>query len=84
MSDLTPLQKAQKKRAEMKAAGIEIVQLNPIEKSKKNPKSLRMAINGKCFDCANQSIAEIRNCPMEDSCTLWYVRPYQVKESKDE
>jgi len=25
--------------------------VNPIEKARLNPKSLRAAINGKCFDC---------------------------------
>lgn len=32
-------------------AGETFERLNPIEKAARNPRSLRLAINGKCFDC---------------------------------
>ena len=70
------LQKAREKRLEMKAAGIEMVRLDPIEKAKKNPRSLRAAINGKCWECSNEQRNEIKLCPMTD-CPLYPVRPYQ-------
>lgn len=55
--------------------------LNPIEKAKRNPKSLRLAINAKCFDCEGQDADprvqwRIGNCVIPD-CPLWPVRPYQ-------
>ena len=50
--------------------------LDPIEKAKANPKSLRMAINGKCYDCCCESRAEVKHCTAT-GCTLWNVRPWQ-------
>ena len=56
----------------------------PIEKAQDKPTSLRLAINGKCFDCVGcgfdpKSHDEIRNCQITD-CPLWNVRPYQNKK----
>lgn len=45
------LRKAQEAMAAKRAAGEKIVVLDPIEKAKANPTSLRMAINAKCWDC---------------------------------
>ena len=57
---------------------------NPLEKLQENPKSLRLAINAKCWDCSNFQREEILHCPVK-TCGLWYVRPYQKKgEEKDE
>lgn len=70
------LEKARAKREEMKAQGVEIERLNPIEKSVKNPKSLRLAINAKCWDCSYGQRAEIAACECK-KCPLWNVRPYQ-------
>lgn len=59
----------------------------PIEKAHDNPNSLRLAINGKCFDCVGCGFDpypenEIRNCQIT-TCPLWNVRPYQNKKSAD-
>ena len=75
------LQKAQEKRRQMKEAGIDIERLNPIEKAKRNPKSLRLAINAKCWDCSCGQRLEIRECPVVQ-CPLYPVRPYQIKQEK--
>jgi len=83
---LTPLAKAQAVMAAKRAAGIKIVVLDPIAKARANPRSLRLAINGKCWDCIGAGAdsnprAAIRDCAIQD-CTLWPVRPY--RESGDD
>jgi len=75
---LQALQEARLKRQEL---GIKIVVRNPIEKSRDNPKSLRLAINGKCFDCQGGgrdpgTKEAIRDC-FDKECCLYEVRPYQ-------
>ena len=75
---LKGLQEAREKRKE---SGVKTVVMTPIEKSQKFPKSLRYAINGKCYDCqgagADPGTKEaIRDCEAVD-CTLHAVRPYQ-------
>jgi hypothetical protein len=62
-----------------------IVTLDPIQKARENPTSLRAAINGKCWDCAGAGAdpntrKAIRECKCGDYCTLWSVRPYQKKK----
>lgn len=82
-STLTPaLQKALEKKKAMKDAGISIEILNPLEKAQRNPKSLRMAINAKCWDCVGAGFDPsprklIRECSCESSCALYNVRPFQ-------
>lgn len=76
----TPLQKAHRVMAEKRAAG-EVVRKDPIEKARENPKSLRLAINAKCYDCIGAGAdpsprKEIGQCPCQD-CPLWPVRPFQ-------
>jgi hypothetical protein len=56
--------------------------LNPIEKARANPKSLRAAINGKCFDCVVEQYKEVTHCLVED-CPLWPLRPWQIKETNN-
>jgi hypothetical protein len=56
--------------------------LNPLEKHVKNPKSLRLAINAKCFDCSGHQKLEIRHCTV-NSCPLFAVRPYQLKAGEE-
>lgn len=51
---------------------------DPIEKAKANPKSLRAAINAKCWDCSGYIRKEVINCPADD-CPLWGVRPWVPK-----
>ena len=53
---------------------------SPLEKLKTNPKSLRYAINAKCYDCVCYSKTEITKCEIT-TCPLWLVRPYQKKDS---
>jgi hypothetical protein len=64
-----------------RASGIKAERLDPLAKAARNPKSLRLAVNAKCFDCEGGDsdpnvrlrigTCEIRTCP------LWPVRPYQ-------
>ena len=75
------LKKAHAKNAENKALGIKVEIKDPITKAHENPKSLRLAINGKCWDCIGAGYdphprQAIRDCLITD-CTLWSVRPYQ-------
>ncbi len=53
-------------------------QLDPMEKAKRHPTSLRMAINAKCYDCCGFSRKEVTLCEMMD-CPLWQLRPWQRK-----
>ena len=80
--ELTPLQKAQQKRKEMSDAGIKVVFKTPSEKAKDNPTSLRLAVNGNCYECmgggGNPNFQWlIGNCESDKDCSLWNVRPYQ-------
>ena len=54
------------------------IPLDPIEKAKQNPKSLRAAINGKCYDCVCFMKREVTFCTAKD-CPLWLLRPWQRK-----
>ncbi len=65
----------------------EIVRLDPIQKAAQNPKSLRLAINAKCYDCQGRNhdpgvIDRIRTCEIP-ACSLYPVRPYQTGASND-
>ena len=51
---------------------------NPIEKAKQHPKSLRFAINAKCWDCAGFQRIEVTRCTIPD-CPLYHLRPWQRK-----
>jgi len=73
------------KRAK-REAGETIEVLDPIEKARRNPHSLRAAINGKCWDCQGgyadpKPQQRIGECP-SSQCCLWPVRPYQPKEAR--
>ena len=62
-------------------------QLDPIEKARRNPRSLRAAINGMCWSCqgggGNPSTRWlIGNCEVE-TCPLWPQRPYRGKAGED-
>lgn len=79
-SRTTALAKAREAVAKKRAAG-QFRVLDPIEKARNNPKSLRLAINAKCWDCVGAGSdphprKEIGNCVMTD-CPLYPVRPYQ-------
>jgi len=54
----------------------------PVEKAQANPRSLRLGVNAKCFQCqgenADPSVQyRIGNCEVR-GCGLWPLRPYQA------
>jgi hypothetical protein len=57
----------------------EYKRLDPIAKAKANPKSLRAAINAKCFDCCCDQYKQVTHCLAID-CPLWNVRPWRGEE----
>lgn len=67
----------------VKRGEIEVVQLNPIQRLAKNPKSLRCAINAMCYQCMGGYRQEIKGCTAHD-CALYNVRPYQTKGVSEE
>ena len=83
----SPLALAHAANAERRAAGIPNVYLDPLEKARRNPHSLRLAINGKCWDCIGagadpkpRTAISLCSCT---SCALWNVRPYQTLAVED-
>ena len=85
----TALELAREKVREMAEAGIAIERLDPIEKARRNPKSLRLAITAKCWDCVGagedpKPRQAIQDCPCGKHCPLWPVRPYQELHSTPE
>lgn len=74
----------QEYRRKVAAGEVQIVIKNPIEKALENPKSLRLAINAKCYDCEGRDADpkvkwRIGNCQCHD-CPLYPVRPYQYMQ----
>ena len=58
--------------------------LDPIERAKTEPKSLRRAINAKCYECQGEDADpswqwRVGNCEIPD-CPLWPHRPYQKQK----
>ena len=51
--------------------------LNPEEKAKQNPTSMKYAIRAKCWDCACGQKEEIKLCTITD-CSLYNFRPYKM------
>lgn len=49
---------------------------NPIQIAIDNPRSMRAALNAKCWDCSGQSKVEVGRCVVED-CSLWLFRPWR-------
>lgn len=76
------LEKARQAAQAKREAGEPITIMSPIEKARANPKSLRLAINGKCFDCCGFSKPAVRDCHIT-SCTLHPVRPWQRQDTDD-
>ena len=64
--------------AKMKAAKRPDVILDPLQKARANPKSLRYAINAKCYDCCCNQRIEVKLCAATD-CPLFALRPWQNK-----
>ena len=83
------LTKARTRLAELKAAGQKMERLDPIEKAKRNPASLRLAITAMCWHCAGAGAdgqeftrTTIRECSVT-RCPLHSHRPYQGAEPSD-
>lgn len=74
--ELTGLEKAQEILRKRREEGVPLERLDPIEKARRNPQSLRAAINAKCWDCSCAQRVEIRRCPVTD-CPLHHLRPYK-------
>ena len=53
--------------------------MDPIEKAAANPKSLRAAINAKCYDCSCYQRKEVTFCTVK-KCPLYRLRPWQGKK----
>ena len=53
--------------------------LNPEEKAKQNPTSMKYAIAAKCFDCTCGQRDEIKLCTITD-CSLYNFRPYKLSD----
>ena len=78
----TALIAAQKKLAEMREQGIDRVVLNPVEKAKANPTSLKYAIRAHCWQCVGADASEgakqmVRDCSVGDKCALYPHRPWK-------
>ena len=87
MNALDHLALANAKKAELKALGVKVEILDPLEKARRNPTSLRLAVNSKCWDCQGAGAdghkwtrESITQCAALD-CSLWNVRPYQEKDN---
>ena len=81
------LARAHAERARRKAEGLpEPERTDPLEKARRHPESLRLAINAKCFDCVGQDADpcwqwRVGNCASR-LCPLRPVRPYQDMEGR--
>jgi hypothetical protein len=84
---LTPLEKAHETMRARREAGETIVRLDPMEKAKSKPKSLRLAVSAKCADCVGWhgdpgARGRIRDCTVY-KCPLHNVRPYQKGSAEE-
>ena len=90
METLNPLmaglQRHKEKVEQMKNDGTYVapIKLNPIQRAKEDPNSLRKAITGKCYECVGMGEdanfrETIKTCT-SFSCPLYPVRPYQNKK----
>lgn len=82
------LARAREVAAENRKAGISQERRSPIEKAAANPKSLRLAITAKCYDCEGRDSdpnprGRVRECSIR-TCPLWPVRPWQRDDSEAE
>ena len=89
MTDLTPLQKAHAALAARREAGDLRPRLDPIAKARANPRSLRLAVTAKCFECMGGGEDTgtrklIRACTSGATCPLHPVRPYQAKPADND
>lgn len=80
---LSPLEKAHERMRELRAAGYKPVQLNPVEKARANPRSLKLGIRAHCWICCGGDSdpgvkLRVRDCGLKEKCTLWVHRPWQT------
>lgn len=80
-SRMTALDLARAKMAEMREQGIVIQKRDPYQIAAADPKSLRKAVNAKCWDCQGggadpNTRQAVGQCGITD-CSLWPVRPWQ-------
>lgn len=78
-----PLAAARAAQAARRAAGDPVVRLDPAERARLNPRSLRLAVTAKCWDCVGGDAdpnprGRIRECSVT-RCALHSTRPYQAK-----
>lgn len=83
----TGLDRAREKAAEMRALGVKVERLDPMEKARRKPTSLRLAITAKCWDCQGGASdpaprARIGACELT-RCPLHPVRPWQRSEEDE-
>jgi hypothetical protein len=75
------LEEGRRRQRELREAGTPVERLDPIERARRNPTSLRLAINARCYDCGGRDAdpswrARITECVIP-ACALYPVRPYQ-------
>lgn len=80
------LAKAHASARERRARGQKLSRRNPLEKSRAQPNSLRLAVSAKCYECVGGYQdpgfrAKIRNCGVF-GCALHFARPYRDKNEK--
>jgi hypothetical protein len=78
---LTALDLARAKQSAMREQGIVIKKRDPYQIAAADPKSLRKAVNAKCWDCQGggadpNTRQAVGQCGITD-CSLWPVRPWQ-------
>ena len=59
------------------------VALDPIQKAKANPPSLRAEIKEQCYDCSCYQRTEVTKCQAKD-CPLHRIRPWKKSNVEDE
>lgn len=79
------LQLAHETTAKRRANGLSVKHLDPVERARRNPRSLRAAISGKCWSCCGggadpNTRQTIRECTVY-TCPLHGVRPYQHRDA---
>lgn len=83
----TALEKAQARLREMREAGDMPERIDPLERSRRKPNSLRAAVTAKCWECMGGGEDPgtrrlITECA-SSSCPLHSVRPYQRNTQED-
>lgn len=82
------LKKAHEKMMELRASGWKPEILNPVEKAKRNPNSLKYAIRAMCWTCEGGDSdpgvkLRVANCTVP-SCPLRPHRPWQKMSGKNQ